>query len=85
MASHFKIPFYIASPLTTVDFECKSGDEIIIEERSHKEVTHIGNQQIAANGISVWNPAFDVAPAELITKIITEKGVYCPSQIANLK
>ena len=84
MANHLKIPFYIASPMTTIDFECESGDEIKIEERKHEEVTHVGSTRIAAEGISVWNPAFDVTPAALITKIITEKGSVRPDSVRSL-
>lgn len=77
-AFHHGIPFYVAAPLTSVDLSLSSGDKIIIEERSPKELTHaLGGQgqQVAPSGISVWNPAFDVTPANLITAIITEKGV----------
>lgn len=77
-AFHHGIPFYVAAPLTSVDLSLSSGEQIIIEERSPKELTHaLGGQgqQVAPSGISVWNPAFDVTPANLITAIITEKGV----------
>ncbi|KAM1528852.1 hypothetical protein ACFX1Z_018132 [Malus domestica] len=77
-AKHHNIPFFVAAPLTSVDLSLSSGEEIIIEERSPKELlnTHGGlGEQVAASGISVWNPAFDVTPANLITGIITEKGV----------
>lgn len=75
-AKHHKIPFYVAAPLTSVDLSLSSGKEIVIEERTPKELlnTHGGlGERIAAPGISVWNPAFDVTPAELIAGIITEK------------
>jgi hypothetical protein len=68
----------VAAPLTSIDTTIQSGDEIVIEERSPKELTHShGGQgtQIAATGIDVWNPAFDVTPAHLITAIITDQGV----------
>lgn len=75
-AKHHDIPFYVAAPLTSVDLSLSSGREIIIEERSPKELLNsrggIG-EQVAASGISVWNPAFDVTPADLITGIITEQ------------
>ncbi|CAF2158080.1 unnamed protein product [Brassica rapa] len=77
-AKHHGIPFYVAAPLTSVDLSLSSGKEIVIEERTAKELlnTHGGlGERIAAPGISVWNPAFDVTPAELIAGIITEKGV----------
>ncbi|KAH9302917.1 hypothetical protein KI387_014500, partial [Taxus chinensis] len=75
-AFHHHIPFYIAAPLTSIDLSISSGEQIIIEERSPKELTHaLGGQgqQVAPSGISVWNPAFDVTPANLISGIITEK------------
>ena len=75
LAKHYGIPFYIAAPSSTFDLSMKSGEEIPIEQRSASEVTHIGNTPIAPQGINVFNPAFDVTPAENITAIITEKGV----------
>ncbi|GLT98801.1 hypothetical protein SLE2022_162810 [Rubroshorea leprosula] len=77
-ANYHKIPFYVAAPLTSIDLSLSSGEEIIIEERSPKELLNSRGglgEQIAASGISVWNPAFDVTPANLIAGIITEKGV----------
>ncbi|MBA0731885.1 hypothetical protein Gogos_016008 [Gossypium gossypioides] len=75
-AMHHHIPFYVAAPLTSIDLSLSSGEEIVIEERSAKELLHsrggLGDQ-VAASGILVWNPAFDVTPAYLITGIITEK------------
>ncbi|GAV64778.1 IF-2B domain-containing protein [Cephalotus follicularis] len=77
-ARYHNIPFYVAAPLTSIDLSLASGQEIIIEERSAKELMYSRGglgEQIAASGISVWNPAFDVTPANLINGIITEKGV----------
>ncbi len=74
-AAYHGVPFYVAAPTTTLDFATKCGDDIHIEERPAIEMTHIQNIQIAANGIGIWNPSFDVTPAQLITGIITEKGV----------
>ncbi|KAF6138811.1 hypothetical protein GIB67_025973 [Kingdonia uniflora] len=77
-ALHHGIPFYVAAPVTSIDLFLSSGQEIVIEERSPKELLNSrgGNgEQVAASGISVWNPAFDVTPANLITAIVTEKGV----------
>ncbi|KAJ6914741.1 methylthioribose-1-phosphate isomerase [Populus alba x Populus x berolinensis] len=77
-AMHHNIPFYVAAPLTSFDSSLSSGKEIIIEERSPKEMLNARGglgEQVAASGISVWNPAFDVTPASLISGIITEKGV----------
>ncbi|XP_059431837.1 methylthioribose-1-phosphate isomerase [Corylus avellana] len=77
-AMNHKIPFYVAAPLTSIDLSLSCGKEIVIEERSPNELTHTRGglgEQVAASGISVWNPAFDVTPANLIAGIITEKGV----------
>lgn len=82
MAKHHNVPFYIAAPLTSIDLKITSGDQIVIEKRPDPEMTHIGNQRIAAPGIACWNPAFDVTPAELIAGIITEKGVFKPEELA---
>jgi len=69
------IPFYIAAPLSTIDMTTASGKDIPIEERSPEEITTIAGRRIAPEGTGVWNPAFDVVPAALITGLITEKGV----------
>ena len=75
IAKVYRVPFYIVAPTTTIDFSMAKGDEIEIEERSPREVTHIMNVQIAPDNIDIYNPAFDVTPAENITAIITEKGI----------
>lgn len=75
-AKHHGIPFYVAAPFTSIDLSISSGEEIVIEERSAKELLHARGglgEQVAASGISVWNPAFDVTPATIISGIITEK------------
>ena len=77
-AKYHNIPFYVAAPLSTIDTSIKSGDEIVIEERSHDEVTHINGKSICAEGVNVINPGFDVTPHELIAGIITEKGILRP-------
>jgi methylthioribose-1-phosphate isomerase len=69
------IPFYVACPLSTLDLVTASGSDIPIEERPEEEVTHINGVRIAPEGIKVFNPAFDVTPAEYISAIITEKGI----------
>lgn len=89
-ARHHGVKFLVAAPRTTIDLHTKSGEDIVIEERAGKEVTLVKGPRydgasldlnvvetvsIAANGINVWNPAFDVTPAELIDGIITEIGV----------
>jgi methylthioribose-1-phosphate isomerase len=78
-AKYHNIPFYIAAPLSTIDTSIKTGAEIPIEERSHEEVTHINGKRICAEGINIINPGFDVTPNELISGIITEKGILKPN------
>ena len=78
LANYHHIPFYIAAPLSTIDTKIKSGKEIPIEERSGREITHIKDIQLAPEGITVFNPAFDVTPAGLIAGIITERGILTP-------
>src|SRR6267142_4972459 len=75
LARRHNIPFYVAAPISTLDLSLKSGDEIPIEERDRREVTHIKEHQLAPDGVGVENPAFDVTPNDLITAIITDKGV----------
>ncbi|MCC6444749.1 MAG: S-methyl-5-thioribose-1-phosphate isomerase [Armatimonadetes bacterium] len=69
------IPFYVAAPLSTIDWSLESGDQIPIEERDSREVTHIGDTRIAPEGVPALNPSFDVTPAALVTALITERGV----------
>jgi methylthioribose-1-phosphate isomerase len=73
-----EIPFYVAAPYSTVDLKLREGSEIPIEERPSLEITHVKGQQIAPTGVQVANPAFDVTPPELVTAIITERGVIRP-------
>lgn len=84
LAKVYGVPFYIAAPTTTIDFDMASGDAIEIEERDATEVTHIGNVRIAPVGMAVFNPAFDVTPNANITAIITEKGVIRPPFTDNI-
>jgi len=85
VAKHFGIPFYVAAPISTFDFNTKSGKDIVIEQRSETEVTMIKDIRIAPVGSKALNPAFDVTPAELVTGFITEKGVLKPSEIHKVK
>jgi methylthioribose-1-phosphate isomerase len=75
LAKRHGIPFLVAAPTSTIDLACPSGDHIPIETRDPREVTHIGDRQIAPSGIQVSNPAFDITPRALVTAIITERGV----------
>ena len=81
LAKRHNIPFYVACPISTIDMSCKSGDLIPIEERESNEVTGYRDNQWAAKGVKVRNPSFDVTPADLVTALITEKGIiYNPSK-----
>ena len=85
VAKYHNIPFYIASPQTSIDFSLKSGSDIVIEERRHEEMTMFAGTRITPAGINCWNPAFDVTPADLITGgIITERGVYEPHRLVEI-
>lgn len=85
LAKQHDIPFYVAAPISTIDFSLATGNEIPIEERDPSEVTHIREQRLAPAGIEVRNPAFDVTPNELIAAIITDRGVARAPYIASLK
>ncbi|KAF6306700.1 methylthioribose-1-phosphate isomerase 1 [Rhinolophus ferrumequinum] len=81
-AKHHGIPFYVAAPSSSCDLQLESGQQIIIEERPGQELTDVNGVRIAAPGIGVWNPAFDVTPHDLITGgIITELGVFAPKEL----
>jgi len=83
LARAHQIPFYVAAPYSTIDLKTKSGDHIAIEQRSPNEVTTIhGSHPVAPKGVDVFNPAFDVTPAEFIAGIITERGVFKPEELA---
>src|SRR5256712_261810 len=84
IANQHKIPFYVAAPLSTFDFE-SNPEDIVIEERPIEEVTEIAGTRIVPLGVRVFNPAFDLTPPELISGIITEKGVLKPPFEKNLK
>src|SRR5437870_1654540 len=84
LAREHNIPFYVAAPLSTIDLETPDGEHIPIEERSAREVTHVGSSQLAPEGAHVWNPAFDVTPHHFIAGIITERGILRPSYTESL-
>ena len=75
LANQHQIPFYVAAPISTIDLAIDSGEEIPIEERDSKEVTHVRDHQLAPEGVDVHNFAFDITPNELIAAIITDRGV----------
>ena len=79
LAAHAaSVPFFVAAPISTVDLRAATGLEIPIEERGADEVTHLAGSRVAAEGVRVFNPAFDVTPARLISAIVTERGVARP-------
>ncbi|MGQ0695524.1 MAG: S-methyl-5-thioribose-1-phosphate isomerase [Nitrospiraceae bacterium] len=83
LAKAHGIPFYVAAPYSTIDLKTKSGEDIPIEQRNPSEVTTIhGSHPIAPRDVPVYNPAFDVTPAEFITGIVTERGVFKPHELA---
>ena len=75
LARHHGIPFYVAMPISTLDLDLSSGDDIPIEERSSDEVVHVGKVRVAPPLAKARHPAFDVTPGTLITAIITEYGI----------
>jgi methylthioribose-1-phosphate isomerase len=82
LAKAHGIPFYVAAPYSTIDLRTKTGADIPIEQRNPLEVTTIhGSHPVAPTGVAVYNPAFDVTPAELISGIITERGVFKPHEL----
>ncbi len=78
MARRHGVPLYVAAPLSSIDFNCPSGADIPIEERDASELAEIAGRRIAPPGVRIFNPAFDVTPAELVTAIVTERGVARP-------
>jgi methylthioribose-1-phosphate isomerase len=85
LAQRHGVPFYVAGPTSSIDLECASGNDIPIEQRNPKEVSHIFGRAIAPKGVKVFNPAFDVTPQELITALITENGVIHPPYAHNIR
>jgi methylthioribose-1-phosphate isomerase len=84
LAKHHGIPFYIVAPSSTFDLKIKSGKQIPIEERKSEEVTHFAGVATAPKGVKVYNPAFDVTPAKLITGIVTEYGIIRLPYVKNI-
>ncbi len=78
LAAHHGVPFYVAAPVSTIDFNRTSGHQIPIEERDASDVTHVRGIRIAPEGVSVYAPAFDVTPANLVTAIVTDAGILRP-------
>ena len=86
LAKHYNIPFFVCAPISTIDIECQTGDDIHIEHRKSQEVTHQWyERKMAPDGVKVYNPAFDVTDNSLITAIITEKKIILPPFADGLK
>jgi methylthioribose-1-phosphate isomerase len=81
IAHHHGVPFYVAAPWSTVDLATPTGRDIVIEERPAGELTHVGDRRLVPTNVPAFNPAFDVTPAELVTAIITERGVFAPDAL----
>jgi methylthioribose-1-phosphate isomerase len=85
LASQHNIPFYVACPCSTIDIKTKTGAEVEIEERNPKEVLGYGDNIWAPEGVKVFNPAFDITPASLVSYLVTERGVVTPNNLQKLK
>ncbi|WP_369693754.1 S-methyl-5-thioribose-1-phosphate isomerase [Flexistipes sinusarabici] len=85
LSDYHNIPFYIAAPVSSIDFSLSSGEEIPIEYRDVSEVAYCGDNRIVPDGIDILNPAFDVTPHHLITAFITEKGIFQSEGIKNIQ
>lgn len=85
LAKEFNVPFYVAAPISTFDFNTKTGEDIIIEDRSEEEVTMVKGVRIAPIGCKALNPSFDMTPARYVTGFITEKGILKPSEISKVR
>jgi len=85
LARHHGVPFYVAAPSSTFDFQLPSGSQIPIEHRQPEEITRGFGRQTVPSGVKVYNPAFDVTPHELIAGFITERGVITPPFVDNLR
>jgi methylthioribose-1-phosphate isomerase len=84
LAAHHGLPFYVAAPLSTIDPSCPDGSAIPVEQRDRSEVAELAGRPLAPAEIAVENPAFDVTPAQLITAIVTERGIARPPYVATL-
>jgi methylthioribose-1-phosphate isomerase len=85
LAREHGIPFYLAAPSSTFDLSIKSGDQIPIEQRPADELRFLGREKITPDGVDIYNPAFDVTPAENITAIISEKGIIQPPTVEKIR
>ncbi|MDE5086438.1 MAG: s-methyl-5-thioribose-1-phosphate isomerase, partial [Trichodesmium sp. St16_bin2-tuft] len=79
------IPFFVAAPLSTIDFKISDGSQIPIEERDTREIYQVGETRICPEGVEFYNPAFDVTPAKLIAGIMTEYGTVAPGELEQFR
>src|SRR5688572_1317652 len=84
LAKEHGLPFYVAAPISTIDLNTPDGNRIPIEERSDREVTHVGSSRLTPEGARIRNPAFDVTPNRYVTAIITERGIARPPYLDSL-
>ncbi|HIJ59017.1 MAG TPA: S-methyl-5-thioribose-1-phosphate isomerase [Nitrospirae bacterium] len=85
LCKEHNIPFYVAAPISSIDFNMSSGDMIRIEQRDPEEVAYIQGQRIAPEGVKIFNYAFDVTPARYVTAFFTEKGVFKPEELRGIR
>ena len=85
VAKAHNVPFFVAAPLSTIDFTLAGGEGIPIEERDPREIYEVGGTRLCPEGVAFYNPAFDVTPAELIAGIITERGTVLPGELLQLQ
>lgn len=84
LAKEHGLPFYVAAPISTIDLNTPDGGQIPIEERSEREVTHVGASRLTPEGAHIRNPAFDITPAQYVTAIVTERGIARPPYVESL-
>ena len=85
LARRHNVPFYVAGPTSSIDLNCPSGGEIPIEQRNSREVSHIFGRPVTPRGVRILNPAFDITCHDLVSAIITEKGVITPPFQQNIR
>jgi methylthioribose-1-phosphate isomerase len=85
MARQHNVKFMVAAPTSTIDMQINTGDEIEIEERIDKEITNVQSQNIGPDNVGVWNPVFDITPAEFVTALVTEKGIIESPDVSKIQ
>jgi methylthioribose-1-phosphate isomerase len=85
LARHHRVPFVVAAPVSTIDFATSGGAGIVVEHRAAEEVTSFAGTPVAAAGSAAYNPAFDVTPPDLVSALVTERGVVRPVNAGTLR